>query len=250
MAGETPAEGQGAAQKTSVDALPELLTALREAHSAFMKNTSDPTRLVDLGRRVDAVVTGAGKASGLHRFSKLAVAVGALLKELHEKPKCINPSALRTVAQSLDGLTLLFERRASGDEGDTAQVCILVVEDEEVVRRAVSYALEREGLRTIRVGDASTALKILVENSFDLVALNIAMAGVNGFELCAKLREMSLHVKTPIIFITGEISFEPDLQAALSNGGDLIAKPFLSTEMLVKSLTLLAGAYSVFNPQP
>lgn len=153
------------------------------------------------------------------------------------------------MAQSLDGLTLLFECRASGDEKDTAQVCILVIEYEEVVRRAVISALEREGLRTIRVGDASTALKIIVENSFDLVVLNIETAGINGFELCAKLRAMSLHVKTPIIFITGEISFERDIRSALSQGGDLIAKPFLSTEMLVKSLTLLAGANLVFNPQ-
>ncbi len=79
-----------------MDALPELLTALRKSHCAFMKNTSDPTHLSD--------------------FHKLAAAVGAMVNELHEKPKCINPSVLRTVGQSIDYLPMLLERRPSSVE--------------------------------------------------------------------------------------------------------------------------------------
>ena len=111
----------------------------------------------------------------------------------------------------------------------------------------MSYALDKEGLRTIRLGDAPTALKILVENSFDLVLLNIEKAGMNSFELCAQLRAMPLHMKTPIIFTTVTSHFERDIAPSLTNGGDLIATPFLSAKILVKALTLLLKSWHYRN---
>lgn len=112
---EPDARGQSGFQKNSADALPGALTALHELHSVFTKNTSDPARLLALHARVHAVATQASGASGLHRFSRLAAALETLLKELHEKPKCVNSSVLRTLFQSISYLTPLFERSSYDD---------------------------------------------------------------------------------------------------------------------------------------
>ena len=84
-----------------------------------------------------------------------------------------------------------------------------------------------------------TALKVLVENRFDLICLDIEMPELSGFELCSKLRAMPLHQKTPAIFITALNEFERHVQSGLSEGDDLIAKPFLYSELGVKALTLI-----------
>lgn len=65
------------------------------------------------------------------------------------------------------------------------------------------------------------------------------MPGMNGFELCAKLRAIPLHQKTPVVFVTGMTEYEQHVQYARSGGNDFIVKPFLYTELLVKVLVFI-----------
>ena len=73
-----------------------------------------------------------------------------LLKELYDKPKNVNASTLRTVASSVDFIFELFQKAPRANLLDRKPVEILVVDDEILSRRAVSYALEKAGLITTR----------------------------------------------------------------------------------------------------
>jgi DNA-binding response OmpR family regulator len=89
------------------------------------------------------------------------------------------------------------------------------------------------------VGKSTTALEVLSENRFDLVCLDIDMPEMSGVELCSKLRALPLHENTPVIFITTLKEFERGVHSGLSQGSDLIAKPFLYSELGVKALTFI-----------
>ncbi len=70
----------------------------------------------------------------------------------------------------------------------------------------------------------------------DVLLSDIEMPGMNGFELCKKLRAMPLHAKTPVIFVTALSGFESRAKSSLSGGDDFIGKPFSYIELAVKGL--------------
>jgi DNA-binding response OmpR family regulator len=59
---------------------------------------------------------------------------------------------------------------------------------------------------------------------------------MNGFDLCAKIRALPQHEKTPIVFITGMATFQNRVQSNLAGGNDFIGKPFNISELAVKAL--------------
>jgi two-component system copper resistance phosphate regulon response regulator CusR len=80
------------------------------------------------------------------------------------------------------------------------------------------------------------ALQLLTEGEFDLVFLNVDMPGMNGYELCAKLRALPQHKKTPVVFVTSLNDFESRTNSTMAGGNDFIGKPFLFIELTVKAL--------------
>ena len=86
------------------------------------------------------------------------------------------------------------------------------------------------------VEDPNEALKLLTDKPFDLVFLDVDMPGMTGFELCAKLRKMPQHKKTPVLFVTALSDFDSRTSSTMAGGNDFIAKPFLFIELTVKAL--------------
>jgi DNA-binding response OmpR family regulator len=212
---------------------------LRAELQAFVKSEGDTARLprlFTLYRKVHSLTSNAAVA-GLASIAKMASALEALLKELYEKPKNINSSTIRTVAHTIDFLSVLLEHTSAPDADNTPTPNILVVDDEAISRRAVIYALEKANLKCVSVEEPNTALKMLAENRFDLIFLDVDMPGMSGFDLCAKLRAIPEHTRTPVVFVTGLTDFESRARSTLSGGNDLIAKPFLFMELAVKALT-------------
>jgi len=116
---------------------------------------------------------------------------------------------------------------------------ILVVDDEVISRRTVCSALEMASFKPISVDDPNVALKLTEENQFDLIILDVNMPGLDGFQLCSKIRATRANKKTPVIFATSMNDFDSRARSTMSGGNDLIAKPFLLIELAVKALTRL-----------
>ena len=235
---EADAEFQAELRKTLITSLPATLAALRAGLKSLIKSDTEVTQLKhihELFRRVHAV-NGNASIAGLVPIAHLAAALEALLKELYEKPKNINSSTLRTVAAAVDFLGFLFERGTRQDKQEIPAASILVVDDEVISRRAIIYALEKAQLPSVSVEDPNAAFKLLSENQFDLVFLDVDMPGMTGYELCTKLRNLPLYKKTPVVFITGLSDFDNRTSSMMAGGNDFIAKPFLFIELTVKAL--------------
>jgi len=241
------AEFQADLRKSFTDGLPATLTALRALLQGLIKADNEQTRLKqvhELYRRIHALTGNAG-ITGMLQIAQMADALEALLKELYEKPKNITASTLRTVASAIDFLGVLFERGTLPDQQELPPANILVVDDEAISRRAVTYALEKARLKPVNVEDPLVAFKMLSENEFDLIFLDVDMPGMNGFELCSKLRTLPAHKKTPVVFVTSLNDFESRASSTMSGGSDFIAKPFLFIELAVKALVyVLRGRLS------
>ena len=224
--------------------LPGTLGALRTLLQGITKGSDETTRLrqlEELYRKVHTLTGNAGIA-GMLQIAQIADAFEVLLKELFEKPKSVNASTLRTVAMAIDFLGTLFDRAQQPDARvfqEATDAAILVVDDEAISRRAVTYALEKGKLQAVSLEDPLAALQVLSEKSFDLIFLDVDMPGMSGFELCTKLRAFPAHKKTPVIFVTSLTDFESRANSTMSGGNDLIAKPFLFIELTVKALIFL-----------
>jgi DNA-binding response OmpR family regulator len=217
----------------------ETLGQLRGLLQTFVKSESDTERmpnLFSLYRRVHSVTSNAAVA-GLNSISRMSSAIEALIKELYEKPKNITPSTLRTLAHSVDFLAVLFELRGEVSRESEAPPNILVVDDDAISRRAVILALEKAQLKCVSVDDPETALRMLGQDQFDLIFLDVEMPEMSGFDLCTRLRGLPQNRETPVVFVTGQTDFESRARSTLSGGNDLIAKPFLFIELAVKALT-------------
>ena len=228
----------------------ETLSTLRKQLQDFTKAPDEKSRephLLELYRKVHAL-TGSAGIAGFIDIAQMTAALEVLLRELSEKPKNINPSTLRTVAHSIDFVGELFKTSvARGGEFGPAE--ILVVDDEILSRRAISYALEKASLKSTSVEDPNVALKMASETCYDLIFLDVQMPGMDGFELCTKIRGLPTNRNTPIIFVTSLTDFKSRAKSSLSGGTDLIAKPFMFIELTVKAVTQVLRSRLVMKRQ-
>lgn len=222
-----------------LQAAPDTLAGLRKSLQDFSKAQDETSRqppLLELFRKVHTL-TGSAGIAGLHAVSKMAAALEVLLKDLYDKPKNLNTSTLRTVANSIDFISELFKKGLDPSWDSAEPVNILVVDDELLSRRAITYALEKTGLKSVSVEDPQVALNLATETTFNLIFLDVQMEGMDGFDLCTRIRALPTNRTTPVIFVTSLTDFRSRARSTLSGGTDLIAKPFTFIELGVKALT-------------
>jgi DNA-binding response OmpR family regulator len=232
---------QAELRKEFAKGLPSAMANLRGLLQALIKYSDDAAKLKnveEMYKRIHAFTSNAG-ITGMLSLAQMSDALEALLKELAEKPKNINASTLRTVASAVDFLGTLSARDIHPDEQSHPAPRVLVVDDEAISRRAVTYALERAKLKPIAVESSQDAYNLLIETKFDLIFLDVDMPGMNGFELCSKLRMLPPHKGTPVVFVTSLNDLESRANSTMSGGNDFIAKPFLFLELTVKALVYL-----------
>ena len=241
--GSDDAEFQAEMNEAFIQAKPEILAGLRKALQDFSKAQDDQTRLphlLELYRKIHAL-TGSAGIAGYGNIAQMAAALEVLLKELYEKPKNVNASTMRTVAHSIDFIGEMF-KHDEVNPVEPAPAEILVVDDEILSRRAITYALEKATLKAVSVEDPNVALKLATESRYDLIFLDVQMPNMDGFELCTRIRALPLNKSTPIIFVTSLTDFKSRAKSTLSGGNDLIAKPFMFIELSVKALTYVLRA--------
>ncbi len=218
--------------------LPSAITKIRTLHQNLVRAKDDESRkepIEELYREIHTL-TGAAGLAGLPHVSQMTEALEALAKELRDKPKTINASTLRTLASAIDLIGVLGEFGVKHPGKIAAGAKVLVVDDDAISRRAVSYSLEKARLNSVAVEDPKAALEMLANCSYDLVVLDVEMPEVNGYELCSKLRGFAANKRTPVVFVTALNSFESRANSSVSGGNDFIGKPFLFIELGVKAL--------------
>jgi two-component system, OmpR family, response regulator RegX3 len=113
---------------------------------------------------------------------------------------------------------------------------VLVVEDEESYRGALSYMLSKEGFEVIEAPDGATGIAEFDRHGADLVLLDLMMPGLSGTEVCRQLR---LRGAVPVIMLTARDS-EVDKVVGLELGADdYVTKPFSHRELVARIRTVL-----------
>jgi cyclic di-GMP phosphodiesterase len=116
---------------------------------------------------------------------------------------------------------------------------ILIVDDESAARSALSTLLRREGFEVVDASDGATALAKCITFRSDLILLDIMMPGMNGFEVCRRVKATPETKLTPVILITGLFSTEDRIRGINAGADDFLSKPFDFNELLARARSLL-----------
>jgi two-component system, OmpR family, response regulator RegX3 len=113
---------------------------------------------------------------------------------------------------------------------------VLVVEDEESYREALSYMLSKEGFEVVEAPDGETGIAEFDRRGADIVLLDLMMPGLPGTEVCRQLR---LRGPVPVIMLTARDS-EVDKVVGLELGADdYVTKPFSHRELVARMRAVL-----------
>jgi len=116
---------------------------------------------------------------------------------------------------------------------------VLVVDDEKDLVDLVKYHLEKEGLKCLEARDGETALQVARERTPDLVVLDLMLPGVDGLEVCRKLRKDPKTSSIAIIMLTAKAE-EVDRIVGLEMGADdYMVKPFSPRELVARVKAVL-----------
>lgn len=114
---------------------------------------------------------------------------------------------------------------------------ILLVEDERSVRLALKSMLEEAGYEVAVARDGEEGLGLFLESGFDVVLSDVLMPKMNGYELCAKIRERGSSV--PVVFLTAK-DRDVDVLAGFGYGADDYVSKDVSREILLARLAVQA----------
>jgi two-component system alkaline phosphatase synthesis response regulator PhoP len=117
---------------------------------------------------------------------------------------------------------------------------ILIVDDDEMVRIALSELLKPEGYEIDSVGSAKEALDRINEKRYNLLMLDIIMPEMNGLELCKKVRAREDYGEIPIVFLTAKTR-EDDRALGIEAGGNLFLSKPISPDKLLKIVSETIG---------
>jgi two-component system phosphate regulon response regulator PhoB len=125
-----------------------------------------------------------------------------------------------------------------------SQESILLVEDEEDIAELVTYNLEREGYRVRAVDSGEAGLTNAGVDNPDLILLDLMLPGLDGLEVCKRLRADTRTSSIPIIMVTAK-GEEADVVTGLELGADdYVTKPFSPRVLLARVRSVLRRASS------
>jgi len=114
---------------------------------------------------------------------------------------------------------------------------ILIVEDEKKIAGFIRRGLREENYAVDAAFDGLEGLRLAGENPYDLVILDVMLPGMNGIELCARLRGRGF--SSPIMMLTARDRVEDKVKGLDSGANDYLAKPFAFEELLARVRALL-----------
>lgn len=121
---------------------------------------------------------------------------------------------------------------------------LLVVDDEERIRRLLKMYLEREGYVVEEAENGQVALQLALENEYNCILLDIMMPEKDGIEVITELRE---HKDTPVILLTAKGEEANRVEGFELGADDYIVKPFSPREVVLRVKALLKRS-TAFSP--
>lgn len=103
---------------------------------------------------------------------------------------------------------------------------ILFVDDDAPMAEIVQILLKHAGCEVLIAHTGQTGMKLALERKFDLIALDIDLPDINGFDICWEIKQRHFSRQTPVVFVSGRLCNQ-DIKRGLELGAvDYITKPF------------------------
>jgi putative two-component system response regulator len=116
---------------------------------------------------------------------------------------------------------------------------ILIADDESASRAALEMLLRREGFEVHNASDGSSALAECASFRPDLILLDVLMPGINGFEVCRRIKAAPETRLTPVVLITGLSQTEDRIKGINAGADDFLSKPIDMNELLARTRSLI-----------
>jgi twitching motility two-component system response regulator PilG len=110
---------------------------------------------------------------------------------------------------------------------------IVCIDDGASIRKAIESILQQQGYEATAISNPLRALSLVFQLQPDLILCDIAMPELDGYELCAMLRQSTAFRETPIIMLTGKDGFIDRVKARMVGATDYLTKPFSGNELLM-----------------
>src|SRR4051812_28003075 len=124
---------------------------------------------------------------------------------------------------------------------------ILVVEDEESLREALKLNLELEGYEVTIADNGPQVLKLVKNEYFDLIVLDIMLPDMDGLMVCETIRMQ--HNDVPILFLSARNTSADRVEGLKKGGDDYLTKPFNLEELLLRVDKLVVKNKKIKEPQ-
>jgi len=119
----------------------------------------------------------------------------------------------------------------------TRKINILIVEDEEAIRTGLIDVFVYHGYEVDHAADGVTGLKMALSGKHDLILLDIMLPGMDGFEVCQRIREHNRD--QPVIMLTAKTSDEDIIQGLSLGADDYVGKPFSVAQLVLRVQAVL-----------
>jgi CheY-like chemotaxis protein len=147
----------------------------------------------------------------------------------------LDGAARQTAIQALVFLSRLLTHDMLPRAGKLPPATVIAVDDDPALLAVITASLEITNLRAIGCADARTALDTLQDNHCDVIFLDIGLPDMNGLDMCAAIRGLHKHDRTPIVFLTGDDTAQNRERSTLKGASDFIGKPFTMAEFTLKA---------------
>lgn len=235
-------------QQFLLNAPPAVAALHRELEKIFARG--DEPKLTHVFALRDQLHGFAGGAAmvNLPNLSQTSQAIEALLADYCYNPGRISPAGIHTVAAGLDLLGQQLQGTLNPRTARLTEGTALILVAEETSRCAAALAVTQVRFRPIFSPDVKVAGPLLAENRFDLCILDLDLGG-HALAFCREVRAR-LQPEMPVIFLANTVTVETRSQVKLAGGTEVLGKPFLGSELALKTLLLTAHhrTGSAFRP--
>ena len=172
---------------------------------------------------------------GPHPVATIVSGLDTLLLEASHGGLPIAPGHLQAAIHALVFLGRILTHDLLPRAEKLAPFNVIAVDDDADLLPIITASLESTNLHAIGCRDARTALDTLLDTHCDVILLDIGLPDMNGLDMCASIRGLPKHGRTPIIFLTGDDSAHNRERSALKGASDFIGKPFSMAELTLKA---------------
>ncbi len=124
---------------------------------------------------------------------------------------------------------------------------VLIIDDEVAINGFINKGLEENGFEVTQTFDGEMGLRLARNSSFDVIILDLIMPGINGLEVCRRLREEH-QIQTPILMLTALNTTDDVVEGLNAGADDYLGKPFKFQELLARVRALGRRSGQIESP--